>query len=89
VTAKPDGRCCHADQAASHHPRPPEKRKLPKAPPVQPSRHVSMMQHRPDPSDGFCQVAVVIATSNLDDFPAEALEPFGIEAKTPSVSVSW
>lgn len=27
--------------------------------------------------------AVVIVTSNLSDFPAEALEPSGIEAKTP------
>jgi hypothetical protein len=27
--------------------------------------------------------AAVIVTSNLDDFPAETLEPHGIEAKTP------
>ena len=43
----------------------------------------------PDPDDrhvlaaAITAGAVVIVTSNLNDFPAETLQPFGIEAKTP------
>ena len=43
----------------------------------------------PDPGDrhvlaaAIAAGAAVIVTSNLDDFPAETLEPHGIEAKTP------
>lgn len=43
----------------------------------------------PDPDDrhvlaaAIAAGAVVIVTSNLGDFPAGALDPFGIEAKTP------
>jgi hypothetical protein len=43
----------------------------------------------PDPGDrhvlaaAITAGAAVIVTSNLNDFPAEALEPLGIEARTP------
>jgi hypothetical protein len=43
----------------------------------------------PEPDDrhvlaaAITAAAVVIVTSNLDDFPAETLQPFGIEAMTP------